>query len=119
MLIMAIVLHAARATHDWWGPGVRRGERMYHVLSDVIGPEGSRELRAFVQGCGLRPEWVQYPGTYREHFDAPPRVLECMLGRGARLVMNRELGTLLATKREALGRAAPQRNDRGMRDDAS
>jgi hypothetical protein len=103
---MAIVLHAARATHDWWGPGIRRGERMYHVLSDQLGPEGSRELRAFVRQCGLRPEWVQYPGTYREHFDAPPSAAECMLNRGAQLVTNRELGTLLATKRAALEREA-------------
>ena len=106
---MAIVLHAALATHDWWGPGVRRGERMYHVLSDQLGAEGSRELRAFVRQCGLRPEWVQYPGTYREHFDAPPNAAECMFGRGAKLVTNRELGTLLATKRAALEGGAPLR----------
>ena len=105
---MAIVVHAARATRDWWGPGVRRGERMYHVLSDMPGAEGSHELRKFVRLCGLRPEWVQYPGTYREHFDAPPSAAECMLGRGAKLVTNRELGVLLVTKRAALeGGATP------------
>lgn len=100
---MAIVIHAALATRDWRGPGVRRGERMYHILSDVIGPDGSRELRAFAVRCGMRPEWVQYPGTYREHFDAPGRALDQLLTAGARLVTTRELGRLLAVKRRAAG----------------
>lgn len=96
---MAIVVHAARATHNWWRAGVRRGDRMYHVLSDQIGPAGSAELVAFVTSCGLRAEWVQYPGTYREHYDAREEDGACMIAAGARLVTNRELGALLAHKR--------------------
>ncbi|MGZ3639266.1 MAG: DUF4031 domain-containing protein [Ktedonobacterales bacterium] len=100
---MAILIHAARATRHWLPAGVYRGQRMYHVVSDIIGPEGSRELRAFVQRYGLRPEWVQYAGTYREHFDVREdtglRMLEDVI---ARQVTNRELGALLSTKRAAL-----------------
>ncbi|MGZ6388879.1 MAG: DUF4031 domain-containing protein [Ktedonobacterales bacterium] len=100
---MAILIHAARATRHWLPAGVYRGQRMYHVVSDIIGPEGSRELRAFVQRYGLRPEWVQYAGTYREHFDVREdtglRMLEDVI---ARQVANRELGALLSTKRAAL-----------------
>ncbi|MGZ3581630.1 MAG: DUF4031 domain-containing protein [Ktedonobacterales bacterium] len=100
---MAILIHAARATRHWLPAGVYRGQRMYHVVSDIIGPEGSHELRAFVQRYGLRPEWVQYAGTYREHFDVREdtglRMLEDVI---ARQVTNRELGALLSAKRAAL-----------------
>ena len=97
---MAIVLHAARATRDWLPAGVRRGDRMYHLLSDIPGPEGARELRAFALPLGFRERWVQYPGSYREHFDVTERDARTILAQGgARLISNRELGALLATKR--------------------
>lgn len=98
---MAILVHPARATRDWLRAGVRRGDRMYHVLSDIVGAAGDAELRAFVQACGIRPQWAQYSGTYREHFDAPPAAAECLLRNGARLATNREVGALLAAKRAA------------------
>jgi hypothetical protein len=98
---VAIVAHAARITHDWLGAGVRRGERMYHVLSDVVGPEGGKELRAFMTRLGVQTRWVQYPGSYREHFDAPGRYGDTLLAHGARLVSTRELGELLKCKRAA------------------
>ncbi len=100
---MAILIHAARATRHWLPAGVYRGDRMYHVLSDILGLEGGRELRAFVRQYGLRAEWIQYAGTYREHFDVREDTGLLMLADGAaRQVTNRELGTLLATKRAAL-----------------
>lgn len=99
---MAIVIHAARATRHWLRAGVRRGDRMYHVLSDQLGTEGTRELIGFVRTYGLRPEWMQYPGTYREHFDARQREGERMLADGAQLLTNRALGELLARKRAAM-----------------
>lgn len=100
---MAILIHAARATRHWLPAGVYRGDRMYHVLSDILGLEGSRELRGFVRQYGLRAEWIQYAGTYREHFDVREDTGLLMLADGvARQVTNRELGTLLATKRAAL-----------------
>lgn len=96
---MAILVHAARATRDWLPAGVRRGERMYHVLSDILGPDGTRELCAAVVACGMRAQWMQYAGTYREHFDAPPTAANCLLSHGARLATTREVGALLAAKR--------------------
>jgi hypothetical protein len=105
---VAILLHPARATHDWIPAGVRRGDRMYHVLSDQLGTAGTGELLAFVSPCGLRARWMQYSGTYREHFDAPPRAAECLLRRGARLATNREVGALLRIKRaREAGEAVP------------
>jgi hypothetical protein len=99
---MAIVIHAARATRHWLRAGVHRGDRMYHVLSDQLGAEGTRELIAFVRAYGLRPAWMQYPGTYREHFDARQQEGERMLADGAQLLTNRALGELLARKRAAM-----------------
>ncbi|WIG59070.1 MAG: hypothetical protein OJF49_001817 [Ktedonobacterales bacterium] len=99
---MAILVHPARATRHWIPAGVLRGDRMYHVLSDFLGAEGTRELTAFVVPYGLRPAWIQYPGTYREHFDVRPETGERMLADGARLATNREVGLLLRAKREAM-----------------
>lgn len=97
---MAIVLHAARATRDWIPAGVRRGDRMYHMLSDIPGAEGARELRAFALSLGFRERWVQYAGGYREHFDVTERDAQVILASSdVRLVSNRELGALLAAKR--------------------
>lgn len=99
---MAILVHPARATRDWLPAGVRQGGRMYHVLSDQLGAEGREELLAFMRLCGIPTRFVQYPGTYREHFDAPPRHLDDLLRAGGRLATNREVGLLLRRKREAL-----------------
>jgi hypothetical protein len=100
---MAIVLHAARATRDWLPAGVRRGDRMYHMLSDIPGSEGSRELRSFATPLGFRERWVQYPGSYREHFDVTERDAKAILARGGvQVLSNRELGALLAAKRAYL-----------------
>jgi hypothetical protein len=96
---MAILIHPTRATHDVPHIGARKGDRMYHVLSDLPGAAGGQELRAFVRGCGMRPAWVQYAGTYREHFDAHAHLAECLMRRGARLATNREVGLLLRAKR--------------------
>jgi hypothetical protein len=99
---MAILVHRSRATHNWLRAGVRKGDRMYHVLSDQIGPEGSRELRSFVARFGLRPEWIQYRGSYREHYDVRADTGLEMLASGARPATNREVGRLLAAKKATM-----------------
>ena len=64
---------------------------------------GGRELREFALPLGFRERWVQYPGSYREHFDLTERDAQAILARGgARLLSNRELGALLAAKRAYL-----------------
>jgi hypothetical protein len=75
---------------------------MYHVLSDLAEPAGSAELRAFVVAYGIRPEWIQYAGTYREHFDAREDEGLRMIRDGARQATNREVGQVLAAKRRAV-----------------
>lgn len=81
---------------------------MYHMLSDIPGPEGARELRAFALKLGFRERWVQYPGSYREHFDVTERDAQAILARGGvQLLSNRELGALLAAKRAFLTTPPP------------
>jgi hypothetical protein len=97
---MAILVHPARATRHWLRAGVHRGDRMYHVLSDLPGTAGTQELLAFAQAYGLRPEWLQYAGTYREHFDVREHEGLAMLRDGvARPATNRDVGRLLAARR--------------------
>ncbi len=93
------------ATRDLPHPGIRRGDRMYHLLSDLPGAAGTEELLAAARACGMPTRFIQYPGTYREHFDIHVPMAETLLARGARLVTNREVGLLLRSKR------APQAED--------
>jgi hypothetical protein len=92
-----------RATRDLPHPGIRRGDRMYHLLSDAPGVEGSRELLDAARACGMPTRFIQYAGGYREHFDIHGLMVDILLARGARMATNREVGELLRMKRAALG----------------
>jgi len=58
------------------GKRVVRG-RWSHLMADT-----SEELREFAARLGLRPEWIQKPGTPIEHFDvtAAKRARALLLG---------------------------------------
>ncbi len=99
---MAIMLHPMLATRDLLRPGIRRGDRMYHLLSDLHGAEGTQELLHAARACGMPTRFIQYPGTYREHFDIHGPMVDILLERGARLATNREVGLLLRAKRATL-----------------
>lgn len=96
---MAILIHPMRATRDLPHPGIKRGDRMYHLLSDVEGSDGRRELLDAARACGMPTRFIQYPGSYREHFDIHGEMVDILLARGARMVTNREVGELLRRKR--------------------
>ena len=108
---MAIVLHAARATRDWWGPGVHRGDRMYHMSLGYPRPGGRRELREFARPLGLRAAMGAVSGQLSRAFRCAAHAERCYAQaiHGAlwsdarlRLLSNRELGALLAAKRAYL-----------------
>ncbi len=94
-----ILLHAIEAPYDIPGIGIRRGETMYHLLSNVPGPAGTAELLAFVRACGGRDAWMQSPGTYREHFDLFGEWAERARALGAREATGHEVGAILKKKR--------------------
>ena len=99
---MAILVHPMLATRDLLRPGIRKGDRMYHLLSDLTGVAGHEELLAAARACGMPTRFIQYPGAYREHFDISVAMAEELLARGARLATNREVGELLRAEREAM-----------------
>lgn len=47
-----------------------------HLFADT-----SAELKDFARQLSLRPDWIQHPGTHREHFD----VTETVRGLAVRL----------------------------------
>ncbi|HET9112145.1 MAG TPA: DUF4031 domain-containing protein [Ktedonobacterales bacterium] len=110
---MAILVHPMLATRDLPRPGIRRGDRMYHLLSDLHGEAGAVELLAAARACGMPTRFIQYPGTYREHFDIHVPMAEKLLADGARLATNREIGQLLRAKRAAL-EEAEERDERAI-----
>lgn len=40
-----------------------------HMMTTLPGEQGKQELIAFAKRLGLKPEWIQNPGTKRQHFD--------------------------------------------------
>jgi hypothetical protein len=40
-----------------------------HLYSDLIPPESTEELLAFAKSIGLRANWIQNSGEWKEHFD--------------------------------------------------
>lgn len=50
-------------------PRCFRNTRSCHMMTTLSGEEGRGELIAFAGRLGLRADWIQYPGTPRQHFD--------------------------------------------------
>ena len=69
--------------------------RWSHLLAD-----DPAELAAFAARLGLRPEWIQFPGTPREHYDVVEAVRRRAVAAGAvPISYPRGTGNLIATKR--------------------
>ncbi len=113
-----VLLHAMEAPYDLPGIDIRRGDTMYHLLSDIPGTEGTAELLAFVRACGGHDSWMQAAGTYREHFDIFGEWAERARELGARLADGHEVARILTQKRAALAQTAlavPALTSRQMR----
>lgn len=77
----------------------RRGSRkllMSHMLADT-----TAELESMARKLGLKPEWIQCPGTYREHYDVCASRRAEAVRLGALEVSTLELVRLRQKKREA------------------
>lgn len=71
-------------------PACFRGKPASHLLAD-----SRKELLEYARSLGLKDEWLQAPGTYREHFDLTGRALEKALAdERVRKVSVRELAAL-------------------------
>ena len=49
--------------------GFRRFKLTAHMMSDLLGDEGTIELLRFTGRLGLKQSWLQNAGTPTEHFD--------------------------------------------------
>lgn len=73
-----------------------KGMVMCHMLADT-----EEELIEMALKLGLKPEWHQYPGTYKSHFDIAKSKRKLAVGFGAKEVTQRELAEIRSKKRAA------------------
>ena len=67
-----------------------RGMKMSHLCASG----GEPELRAFADCLGLKPSWIQHPGTDRVHFDIGLNLRKRAIALGAVPVTQRKLAEL-------------------------
>lgn len=93
-----IVIDEAR---DWGGAFNRRWGPSAHLLSDLPGEGGTRELLAFAAALGIPAAALQNPGSSREHIDLAGPWLEAARAAGASPIDRYRLVEILRAKRAA------------------
>ena len=91
-----IVIDEAR---DWGATFNRRWGPSAHLLSDLPGEDGTRELVAFAARLGIPSAVIQCAGSYREHFDLAGPWLDAARAAGAVAVDRYQLVDILRRKR--------------------
>lgn len=76
-----------------------RGMRCCHLLADT-----HEELMGMAARLGLKPTWLQQPGTHREHFDLALSKRTLALTYGAQVITMKEAGRMIGARRETLRR---------------
>lgn len=71
--------------------------KMCHMMADT-----SEELLAMATSIGVAHKWLQYPGTYKEHFDIAKSKKALAIAQGAVEITQIEMGRKLRDKRKAL-----------------
>ena len=75
----------------------KHSSRWSHLTADS--PD---ELLEFALKLGLRRSWIQYPGTWKEHFDLTEGMRQRALKNGAVAITLQEAGALFKERREKL-----------------
>lgn len=70
-----------------------RGYRMSHMVAD-----SHDELMEMAERLGLKPQWIQNPGTRKEHFDIPEDKRVEAIRHGAVAVSMRDLVRIIRLK---------------------
>lgn len=92
-LIPATVPNGSRSVTSKWS----------HLMCDITGPAGTRELISFAVRLGMRPAWIQYRGTAKEHFDLTEGKRWQAIRMGAvQISYGREGAALLAARRDGV-----------------
>ena len=68
-----------------------------HLYADT-----SEELAVFAFKLGLKPEWLQYAGSWKEHYDVTDEKRQLAIKLGAVPVTYRETGVYMLSKRKRL-----------------
>ena len=89
--------------HDWGGAFNRRWGPSVHLISDLAGEPGARELADFVAAMGVAWAPVQHPATYREHHDLAGEWIDRARALGAVTLDRAAFVAVLRRKREATG----------------
>lgn len=66
-----------------------------HLYADT-----SEELAAFASKLGLKTAWLQYGGTWKEHYDVTDEKRQLAIKLGAVPVTYRETGVYMAARRK-------------------
>lgn len=90
---MAVLMDRPRTLPD--------GRITAHLISDLHGVEGYRELLAVALSLGCHPIFLQYPSTYKEHFDlmGPLRIRAALAHPHVIQVRRRRVAVILREKK--------------------
>jgi len=70
-----------------------------HLMSDIPGEKGTKELLAFVRRIGLKAYWIQNRGEPIEHFDVMRSKIRQAQDNGARYVTPKKLVSIIRSKK--------------------
>lgn len=70
---------------------------MCHMYAD-----STEELLAMVDKIGVQRKWIQYPGTYREHFDIAKGKKALAVMHGSKQTTWREYALFVKARRERM-----------------
>jgi Protein of unknown function (DUF4031) len=95
-----------------WVDDMRRPATLGPVTSEWshLMADSTDELVAFAGTLGLEARWVQYPGTWKEHFDVSEETRLRAVASGAEEVTLREL-TMRARARRRSAQPSPLGGD--------
>lgn len=67
--------------------------KMCHMIADT-----TEELLQMVDKIGVQRKWIQYAGTYSEHFDISMAKKKLAIAAGAKEITMMEMGRMLAKR---------------------
>ena len=73
--------------------------RSAHLISDIPGKEGTRELTRFAVKIGLKRRWMSKYGKSDEHFDVMNTFIDKALKTGARQIDKYKFANIIKKKR--------------------
>ena len=70
---------------------------MYHMIAD-----STEELLEMVSKIGVDPKWIQFPETYKEHFDIAKSKRALAIKLGAVEITWRQYGEMVMERRKRI-----------------